>query len=71
MQHRWGETVDSSDIEPTVWPRLGAVAERLWSPRSINDFTDAQDRMMAFRCLLNRRAVAAAPGDNANARCVC
>ena len=47
----WGETVDTSDIEQTVWPRLGAVAERLWSPRSLNDTTDAHDRMYHFRAM--------------------
>ena len=64
----WGESVDPSDIEQTVWPRLAAVAERLWSPRSLNDPTDARDRIRSFRCLLNRRGVAAAPAANKNAR---
>lgn len=64
----WGETVDTSDIEQTVWPRLGAIAERLWSPRTLNDPADAKDRIQSFRCLLNRRGIAAAPVDNANAR---
>jgi len=64
----WGETVDASDIQQTVWPRLGAIAERLWSPRALNDTADAHDRIESFRCLLNRRGIAAAPVNNANAR---
>ena len=64
----WGETVDTSDLQQTVWPRLAAIAERLWSPRELNSTTDARDRIRAFRCLLNRRAVAAAPPSNPTAR---
>ena len=63
-----GETVDASDLQQTVWPRLAAVAERLWSPRALNDTADAHDRIRSFRCLLNRRGVAAAPVDNPMAR---
>jgi len=65
----WGETVDTSDLQQTVWPRLGAIAERLWSPREAITSTDAAHaRMKAFRCLLNRRGIAAAPLDNLEAR---
>lgn len=65
----WGETVDSSDIQQTVWPRLAAVAERLWSPRELTQSTDdAHPRIQSFRCLLNRRGIAAAPVNNAMAR---
>ena len=28
----WGETVDASDLEQTVWPREAAIAEKLWTP---------------------------------------
>ena len=64
----WGETVDTSDIQQTIWPRLGAIGERLWSPRNVSDPAVAAKRFSAFRCLLNRRAVAAAPAKNGQAR---
>jgi len=65
---QWGETVDTSDLEQTIWPRLGAIGERLWSPRNISDPDAASARYSAFRCLLNRRAVRAAPSKNPTAR---
>jgi len=64
----WGETVDTSDIQSTVWPRLAAIAERLWSDSTINNVTAAAPRIAHFRCLLNRRGIAAAPVNNAEAR---
>jgi len=65
----WGETVDMSDLEQTVWPRLAAIAERLWSKAADSaDPVAAHPRIEAFRCLLNRRGVHAAPVNNANAR---
>ena len=68
----WGETVDASDIEETVWPRLAAIAEQLWSPKTVTAAPQALgsaiDRLKAFRCLLNRRGIRAAPALNANGR---
>jgi hexosaminidase len=64
----WGESVDASDLAQTVWPRLAAVAERLWSPRNTTDPLAALPRIQAFRCLLNRRGIAAAPVTNKAAR---
>ncbi|PKA59282.1 Beta-hexosaminidase 3 [Apostasia shenzhenica] len=59
----WGETVDASDIEQTVWPRAAAAAERLWTPlkKLAKDPMLVRTRLAHFRCLLNRRGVAAAP----------
>ena len=34
--------MDTSDIEQTIWPRLGAIAERLWSPRNINSTDEGE-----------------------------
>lgn len=59
----WGETVDASDIEQTIWPRAAAAAERLWSSldRIAKEPGHALPRLRYFRCLLNQRGVAAAP----------
>ena len=64
----WGETVDVSDIEQTIWPRMAAIAERLWSPQNVNNTINAEPRYSYFRCLLNQRGVAAAPYNNTQAR---
>eukprot|EP00463_Aulacantha_scolymantha_P006025 TRINITY_DN7541_c0_g1_i1.p1 TRINITY_DN7541_c0_g1~~TRINITY_DN7541_c0_g1_i1.p1 ORF type:complete len:79 (-),score=11.70 TRINITY_DN7541_c0_g1_i1:400-636(-) len=64
----WGETVDASDIEQTVWPRMAAIAERLWSTRDTISTTEALPRIEKFRCLLNRRGIASSPVNNAVAR---
>jgi hexosaminidase len=64
----WGETVDTSDLAQTVWPRLAAISERLWSPKGTTDPKAALPRIEEFRCLLNRRGIAAAPVNNKNAR---
>ena len=75
----WGEHVDASNIQPTIWPRLATIAEALWSPpvsarRSGRSKTwderlaIERARLKSMRCLLNRRGVAAAPVDNQQAR---
>lgn len=59
----WGETIDASDIEQTIWPRAAAAAERLWTPydKLAKDAKQVTRRLAHFRCLLNQRGVAAAP----------
>lgn len=53
----WGETVDPSDMEATVWPRAAAIAERLWSAPGVNSTEAAEPRLLAFRCMLLARGV--------------
>jgi len=35
----WGEKVDASDFFNTIYPKLAAITERLWSPSSVTDLT--------------------------------
>lgn len=67
----WGETVDPSDLDQTIWPRAAAVAERLWSPKDAipadaedEEMKTVESRLQTFRCLLTRRGIAAAPVRN-------
>jgi hexosaminidase len=56
----WGEEVDASDLEPTLWPRTAGIAEKLWSPQGHTQHATAQTpRMNGFRCLLHQRGVGA------------
>ncbi|XP_065873955.1 beta-hexosaminidase 3 isoform X2 [Euphorbia lathyris] len=59
----WGESVDASDIEQTIWPRAAAAAERLWTPidKLAKDPDQVYGRLTHFRCLLNQRGIAAGP----------
>lgn len=57
----WGEYVDSTNLVPRLWPRVAAVAERLWSPASVNNVQEATIRLEDFRCRLLRRRIDAEP----------
>ncbi|KAK9673531.1 hypothetical protein RND81_12G173400 [Saponaria officinalis] len=59
----WGETVDASDIQQTIWPRAAAAAERLWTAydKLATNPKQVERRLSHFRCLLNQRGIAAAP----------
>ncbi len=43
----WEEQTSGLDIDSRIWPRAGAVAERLWSQRSVNDVDDMYRRLEA------------------------
>ncbi|XP_030043504.1 beta-hexosaminidase subunit alpha [Microcaecilia unicolor] len=57
----WGEYVDVTNLTPRLWPRAGAVAERLWSNATVRNLQDAYDRLSDFRCRLLRRGIRAQP----------
>jgi len=56
----FGEQVDSHVIDTRVWPRACGTAERLWSPSS-TDYESALPRLVAHRCRLSQRGIAASP----------
>ncbi len=41
----WEEQTSALDIDSRIWPRVAAVAERLWSPRNVNDVDDMYRRL--------------------------
>jgi len=57
----WAEGVDDTNVEQTIFPIVGTVAERLWSMKTINSTDDAFPRFHDYRCRLRSRGVLAAP----------
>lgn len=53
----WGEHVDENNIESIIYPRANSVAERLWSPASVNDASAAKSRFNLQRCRMIQRGI--------------
>ena len=57
----WSESADEANVGDRIFKRLPAVAERLWSPASVNDVERAQERLSPFLCRLRRLGVRVGP----------
>ena len=57
----WSPHFDSANFLVEAFPRAAAVAERLWSKRSVTDVEDARARLHDWRCRLLRRGLPTGP----------
>ncbi|MGA7523410.1 MAG: beta-N-acetylhexosaminidase [Acidobacteriaceae bacterium] len=53
----WAELADPTNLEARVWPRTGAIAERLWSGAPSPDLADFYRRLFRLSALLDREGV--------------
>ncbi len=53
----WAEYVTPETVDGRVWPRLAAIAERLWSPASVTDVADMYRRLAAQSVRLEEAGV--------------
>mmetsp|Transcript_33242 Transcript_33242/g.45541 ORF Transcript_33242/g.45541 Transcript_33242/m.45541 type:complete len:91 (+) Transcript_33242:3-275(+) len=69
----WGERVDEYNIETKLWPRLAAIAEKLWSPitQSENTIDEFYERLLNLRCVLLRRGIKVEPLEPGSSPFIC
>ncbi|KAL3210674.1 hypothetical protein MRX96_008624 [Rhipicephalus microplus] len=66
----WGEYVDATNLISRTWPRASAVAERLWSPASVEYTDTTASRFEEQRCRMLRRGLKVEP-ENGPGVCDC
>jgi hexosaminidase len=49
----WSEYVSAENVDSRIWPRMAAIAERLWSPQSVTDVNSMYVRLSAINQWLN------------------
>ena len=50
----WSEFVWQENIDSRIWPRTAAIAERFWSPQSVNNIPDMYRRLDAVSVWLEQ-----------------
>ncbi len=53
----WAELVIGESVDTRIWPRTAAIAERFWSPASVNNIDDMYRRLDAISLLLEETGI--------------
>lgn len=53
----WSEYVSAESVDSRVWPRMAAIAERLWSPKHVTDACDMYRRLETVSQRLEERGL--------------
>lgn len=60
----WTEYINENNVLPTTFPRVSAVAERLWSEASLRDTAAAKPRIEEHNCRMVYRGIEARPANS-------
>ena len=53
----WSEYVSEENVDSRIWPRMAAIAERLWSPQNLTDVDSMYERLAAVNTWLDAYSV--------------
>jgi len=53
----WSEYVSAENVDSRIWPRMAAIAERLWSPQNVTDVNSMYERLAAVNTWLDAYSV--------------